>query len=128
MAGAAPPATAPATAQTPAAPTPRKLVLDVNSKALQWMRTADEVAQAAVEMVCGGVCVTVQPYPGHVDPANVAQALPAFVKGIRSHGLRVVQIAGPAIKDATDPNVEAIIGTAAQAGITHYCSADTPTT
>jgi sugar phosphate isomerase/epimerase len=100
--------------------TPRKLILDANSRSLQWLRTPDEIAKAAIEMVCGGVCVNVQPYPGHVDPAKVAQELPAFANRVRSHGLRVTQIKGPAIRDVTDPNAEAIIGAAAQAGITHY--------
>ena len=104
----------------PAASLPRKLVLDANSKSLQWLRTADEVAKAAVEMVCGGVCPTVRPYPGHIDPAKVAVELPAFVTRVRSHGLRVTQIKGPAIRDTTEPYAEAIIGTAAQSGITHY--------
>ena len=85
------------TAHRRPAPVPRKLVLDVYSKSLHWLRSADEVAQAAIEMVCGGVCPTVQPYPGHIDPARVAQELPAFVKRVRSHGLRVTQIKGPAI-------------------------------
>jgi hypothetical protein len=78
------------------------------------------VAEAAIEMVCGGVCPTVQEYPGHIDPATVGQELPAFVKRVRSHGLRVTQIKGPALKDATEPNAERIIATAAQAGCTHY--------
>jgi hypothetical protein len=70
--------------------------------------------------VCGGVCPTVQDYPGHIDPAKVAQELPEFVKRVRSHGLKVTQIKGPAMRDATDLHAERIIGTAAQAGITHY--------
>jgi sugar phosphate isomerase/epimerase len=98
----------------------RKLVLDAHSKSLQWLRSADEVAQAAIEMACGGVCVTVQPHPGHVDPARVARDLPAFAARVRSHGLRVTQIKGPAITDVAEPNTEAIIGAAAQAGCTHY--------
>jgi len=101
-------------------PVTRKLILDANSKALQWLRSADEVADAAIEMVCGGVCPTVLPSPGHINPARVTQELPAFVNRIRSHGLRVTQIKGPAITDAGDPNAEAIIGAAAQAGCTHY--------
>jgi hypothetical protein len=114
-------AQAPAPARAPvAAPVTRKLVLDAYSKSLQWLRSADEVAQATVEMVCGGVCPTVQAYPGHIDPARVAQELPAFVKTARSHGLRVTQIKGPAITDVSEPNTEAIIGAAAQAGCTHY--------
>lgn len=112
-------APAPSPAASPAPPS-RKLVLDVYSRSLQWMRSADEVAQAAVEIVCGGVCPTVQPYPGHIDPSRVAQELPAFAARVRSHGLRVTQIKGPAITDVSEPHTEAIIGTAAQAGCTHY--------
>ena len=113
------------TAQAPApaavaAPVARQLVLDAYSRSLHWIRSADEVAQAAIEMVCGGVCPTVLPYPGHINPARVTEELPAFVNRVRSHGLRVAQIKGPAITDATEPGAEAIIGAAAQAGCTHY--------
>src|SRR5436189_3514927 len=90
----------------------RKLVLDAHSRSLQWLRSADEVAEAAIEMVCGGVCPTVQAFPGHVEPAKVAQELPDFVKRVRAHGLTVTQIKGPAIRDVTEPNTEAIIATA----------------
>jgi hypothetical protein len=99
---------------------PRKLVLDVYSRQLQWLRSADQVADAAVEMVVGGVCPTVTPYPGHIDPARVAQELPAFAKAVRSRGLRLTQIKGPAINDPADPRVDAIVGAAAQSGCTHY--------
>jgi hypothetical protein len=101
-------------------PVTRRLVLDANSRHLQWLRTPDEIADATVEMVCGGVCVHVGAAPAHVDPARVAQQLPAFVNRIRTRGLKVVQIKGPAITDATQANAEAIIGAAAQSGITHY--------
>ena len=101
-------------------PVARTLILDAHSRALQWLRSPDEVAEAAIEMVCGGVRVTVQPYPGHVDPSKVAQELPAFVRRVRGHGLRVTQITGPAIADPADPIVERLVATAAQHGITHY--------
>ena len=71
-------------------------------------------------MVCGGVCPTVLAYPGHINPARVTEELPAFVNRLRSHGLRVTQIKGPAITDVTEPGTEAIVGAAAQAGCTHY--------
>ncbi|HEX9369180.1 MAG TPA: hypothetical protein VF921_21295 [Vicinamibacterales bacterium] len=103
-----------------AEPVTRKLGLDIHSRSLHWLRSPDEVAEAAIEVVCGGVCPTVQAYPGHIDPAKVGQELPAFVKRIRGHGLRVTQITGPAIRDVAEPNTETIIGTAAQNGITHY--------
>jgi len=115
--GAAP---APAPAPAQASPAPRALILDANSRSLQWLRSADEVAKATTEIVCGGVCLNVGPYPAHIDAAKVAQELPAFVKILRAHGLRVTQIKGPAIHDVTEPNADAIIGAAAQAGITHY--------
>lgn len=115
-----PPVAAPAQPPAGAASATRKLVLDVHSRSLHWLRSPDEVAQAAIEMVVGGVCLTVQPFPGHIDPSKVAQELPAFVKRVRSHGVSVTQIKGPAILDVTEPNTEAIIGTAAQNGITHY--------
>src|SRR6478735_6105831 len=70
-AGQTPRPAAPPAPTTPGAP--RKLVLDAHSRNLQWLRTADEVGAAAVELVVGGVCVTVRPFPGHVDPARVAQ-------------------------------------------------------
>jgi hypothetical protein len=110
---------APAPANRPASGT-RRLVLDAHSRSLHWLRSPDDVAQAAIEMACGGVCVTVQPYPGHVDPARVARELPAFAARVRSHGLRVTQIKGPPITDVAQPNTEAIVGAAAQAGCTHY--------
>lgn len=110
---------APVVPRTPT-PAPRKLVLDAHGKNLQWIRDASQVGQAALEMVVGGVCLTVSPYPGHIDPAQVAQQLPAFAKAVRSHGLRVTQLKGPSIPEATDPRAEAIIGAAAQAGLTHY--------
>ena len=103
-----------------AVPVTRRLILDANSRSLQWLRSADEVAEAAIEMVCGGVCPTVQAYPGHISPARVVQDLPAFVTRVRAHGLRVTQIKGPAIADVSEPNAEAIVGAAAQAGCTHY--------
>ena len=99
------PAAAPPAA-TPQSAVPRKLVLDVHSRNLQWLRSADEVAEATIEITCGGVCATVSAYPGHIDPANVTQDLPAFVKTVRARGLRITQIAGPAITDPADPAVE----------------------
>jgi len=104
----------------PALRTTRRLILDANARSLQWIRQPDDVAQAAIEMVCGGVCPTVAAAPAHIDSAQVAEALPEFVKRVRAHGLRVTQIKAPALRTVTDPHAEAIIATAAQHGITHY--------
>ena len=119
-------ATVQGSAQAPApgpfafAPITRRLVLDADSRSLHWIRSADDVAKAAVEMVCGGVCLTVGSHPAHVAAGRVAQDLPAFASRVRGHGLRVTQIKGPAIRDITDPYAEAIVAATAQAGCTHY--------
>jgi len=106
-------------AQTATAPTAKKLKVDAYSRHLQWLRTADEVAEATVEMGYDGVDITVRPYPGHVDPEKVVTDLPPFVNTIRKHGLQVVTITSP-ITDADSPNAEKILGTASQLGLTHY--------
>jgi sugar phosphate isomerase/epimerase len=99
--------------------TAKKLKVDAYSRHLQWLRTADEVAEATIEMGFDGVDLTVRPYPGHVDPEKVAQDLPPFVNTIRKHGLQVVTITCP-ITDADSPNAERILDTASSLGITHY--------
>src|SRR5438093_13696696 len=65
---------------------PRRLIMDAYSRHLHWLRTADEIAEAAIEMTCGGVEPTVQAYPGHIDPTKVTQELPPCVKTIEKHG------------------------------------------
>jgi sugar phosphate isomerase/epimerase len=95
------------------------LKIDAYSRHLQWLRTADEVAQAAKEMGYDGVDITVRPKPGHVDPARIAEELPPFVKTIREHGLQVSTITCP-ITDADSPHAEEILRTASDLDIHHY--------
>jgi sugar phosphate isomerase/epimerase len=102
-----------------APPTPRPLILDAYSRFLHWLRTADEVAEATIEITCGGLMVTVGTGTAHVDIANVKTALPAFVNAIRKHGLKVRQIRGGG-QTAVDANVEALVGAMGQLGVTHY--------
>jgi sugar phosphate isomerase/epimerase len=104
--------------QTPPSDASR-LKIDIYSRHLQWLRTADDVAEAAVEMAYDGVNVTVRPYPGHVNPENVAKELPPFVNAIRRRGLLVRSITTN-ISDADSPNAESIVSAAASLGITHY--------
>jgi hypothetical protein len=101
------------------APTPRPLVLDAYSRCFHWLRSPDEVAEAALELTCGGVQPTVQAYPGHIDPAKVTTELPAFVNTMKKHGLRVRQIRG-GNQTQVDASVEALVGTMGQVGATHY--------
>src|SRR5580700_9169161 len=108
-----------ARAQAPAASAAKPLKVDIFSRHLQWLRKPDEVAEAVTEMGYDGLDITVRPYPGHVDPARVAQDLPPFVNTIRKHGLLVRTITCP-ITDADSPNAEQILQTASSLGITHY--------
>jgi sugar phosphate isomerase/epimerase len=96
-----------------------KLKIDAYSRHLQWLRNADEVAEAAAEMGYDGVDITVRPYPGHVDPSRVAQALPPFVNAIRKRGLQVVEITTN-IADADSPHAEEIVRAASELGIKYY--------
>src|SRR5678815_3512790 len=112
---------APAAAPPPAtpAPTPRPLIMDAYSRHLHWIRNTDELAEAAIELTCGGFNPTIQAYPGHIDPSKVTTELPAFVNTMKKHGLRVKQIRG-GNQTQVDPTVESIVGTMGQLGVTHY--------
>jgi sugar phosphate isomerase/epimerase len=100
------------------APGSGTLKVDIYSRHLQWLRTAEDVADAALEMGYDGVNVTVRPYPGHVDPDKVATELPPFVGTLRKRGLLVRSITTN-IADA-DPTAERIVAAASSLGITHY--------
>jgi sugar phosphate isomerase/epimerase len=96
-----------------------KIRIDAYSRQLQWLRSAEEVAKAVIEMGYDGIDVTVRAYPGHVDPAKVETDLPAFVKVLRGHGLRV-QTVTTNISDADSPYAEAILKAASALDIHHY--------
>jgi hypothetical protein len=94
--------------------------MDAYTRNLHWLRGADDIAEAAIEMTCGGVNPTIQAYPGHIDPAKVAQDLPPFVKTMQKHGLRVKQVRGGNATSVDAPHVEVMVGTMGQLGVTHY--------
>src|SRR3989442_15539749 len=75
--------------QTSRAQTPSraKLKIDIYGRHLLWLKTADEVAAAALETGYDGIDVNVRASgQGHVLPERVAQDLPPFVATIRKHG------------------------------------------
>ncbi len=113
------PGAAPAAAEPQRVPVANPMKIDAYSRHLQWLRDPNEVAQAVIDMGFDGLDITVRPYPGHVDPARVAQDLPPFVNTIRKHGILVRMITCP-ITDADSPNAEEILATASSLGITHY--------
>jgi sugar phosphate isomerase/epimerase len=100
----------------------KKLRVFAYSRHLQWLRTAEEVADATIEMGYDGVELTVRPYPGHIDPEKVASELPPFVNTLRKRGLLVENIVCP-INDADSPNAEQIMRAASSVGITGYWGA-----
>src|SRR4030095_4364736 len=104
----------------PGSTQPRKLILHAYSRYFHWLRSPDDVAGAALELGCGGFVPTVGAYPAHVDIAKVATDLGPFVKKMQSHGLRVDLVRGPNSTDGVQPNVEPLIGAAAQAGVKSY--------
>src|SRR5688500_3487740 len=67
--GAPPPAAAAPAAAQPAVPPPptRRLIMDCYTRNVHWIRNHDEIAEAAIEMTCGGVQPTVGAYPAHID-------------------------------------------------------------
>src|SRR4029453_9829338 len=119
LAQAQAPAQGTAGAAPQASTTPRRLIMDAYTRHWQWIRSPDEIAEVALELTCGGVNPTIQQYPGHINPANVATELPAFVKTMQKHGLRVKQVRG-GNQTQVDPMVESMVGAMAQSGVTHY--------
>ena len=99
--------------------------MDCYTRNVHWIRDHDQIAEAAIEMTCGGVQPTVGAYPAHIDATKVATELPAFVKTMQKHGLRVKQIRGGNQTSADAPNLEAMVAAMGQAGATHYwCGTD----
>jgi len=114
-------------AQAPATPPPptRRLIMDCYTRNVHWIRDHDQIAEAAIEMTCGGVQPTVGAYPAHIDAAKVATELPAFVKTMQKHGLRVKQIRGGNQRSVEDAGLEPMVAAMGQAGATHYwCGTD----
>ena len=122
----APAAAAPGAAQAATPPPPtRRLIMDCYTRNVHWIRDHDQIAEAAIELTCGGVQPTVGAYPAHIDATKVGTELPAFVKTMQKHGLRVKQIRGGNQTSADAPNLEAMVAAMGQAGATHYwCGTD----
>ena len=72
---ATPPAGAPAAAAAAPAPTapPRKLIMDCYTRNLHWLRDHDQIAEAAIEMTCGGVQPTVGKWSDASRPLAAAK-------------------------------------------------------
>lgn len=98
----------------------REIPLHAYSRYLHWLRTPEEVAEACRELSCRHLMVTVQNgEEAHVQQANLRTELPRFVEGLRGGGIDVQAIRGGR-QTAVDADVERLVGTMADLGITHY--------
>lgn len=87
------------------------------SKHFQWLSIAD-AAKLAKELGYDALDLTVRP-GGHIEPAQVADALPKAVEEIRAAGLSAPMFTS-GIVDVRTPHAEAVIRTASKLGIKRY--------
>ena len=112
---------APAHRHRSRAPVTRKLVLDVVLEVAALAAVGRRSRRRPRSRWCAAACARrCSRIPGTSIRRASRRNCPRSSKRVRSHGLRVTQIKGPAITDVSEPNAEAIIGAAAQAGCTHY--------
>jgi sugar phosphate isomerase/epimerase len=98
-------------------PAKEKLKVAIFSKHLQFL-AGEQLAKAVAELGFDGVDITVRK-GGHVEPARVAQDLPALAALFKQHGLEVPMITTD-IVDADTPFAEDILKTMAGLGIRNY--------
>src|SRR5205085_7355772 len=94
-----------------------KLKVTIFSKHLQFVQ-GEELAKTAAAMGFDGVDITARK-GGHVEPASVANDLPALVKTIRAQGLEVPMITTD-IVDADTPMAGDLLKAASALGIRYY--------
>ncbi len=87
------------------------------SKHFQWLSVKDAAALVK-ELGYDALDLTVRP-GGHIEPAQVADALPKAVEEIRTAGLTAPMITA-GIVDVRTPHTEAVIKAAAKLGIKRY--------
>jgi len=111
-------ALAPAAALAATDPSPRaRWPIVAFSKHFQWTTIAEAAAHCA-EIGYDGIDLTLRP-GGHVEPANVTDALPKAVEQIRAQKLAMPMVTA-GIVDATTPHTEAVLKALAAAKIPRY--------
>jgi sugar phosphate isomerase/epimerase len=98
-------------------PAKEKLKVAIFSKHLQFLAGA-ELAAGVAELGFDGLDITVRK-GGHVEPAQVAQDLPALAAMLKQHGLEVPMVTTD-IVDAGTPFAEDILKTMARLEIRNY--------
>jgi sugar phosphate isomerase/epimerase len=107
-----------AAAQSPIPrPSPEPFSICAFSKHFHWTDVPAMAAHCA-ELGYEAIDLTVRP-GGHVEPARVADDLPAAAEAIRKAGLRLA-MATTAIADPSSPHAEAVIKALAAAGVRRY--------
>ena len=84
-------------------------MMDCYTRDLHWIRDPDEIAEAAIEMTFSGVEPTITGAVGHIDPAKVTTELPAFVRVMQKHGLKVTQVRGGNQTSVDQPNLQPMV-------------------
>lgn len=98
----------------------RTIPLHAYSRYLHWLRTPEAVAEACWEIACPQLMVTVQGGDSaHVQEDRLETDLPRFVNTLRAEGINCDAIRG-GNQTAVDADVERLVGTMADLGITHY--------
>lgn len=108
--------TAPATSDLPR---PQFSGMDAYSRYLHWLREPAEIAAACRELTLSSLMLTVSDGDAHVQLADVTTELPLFVNALREEGIEVRQIRGGG-QTEVDEDVERLVGTMSDLGITHY--------
>lgn len=97
-----------------------EIPLHAYSRYLHWLRTPQEIALACRELTCPYLMVTVQDgETAHVQQSDLRSALPRFVSALRDEGIGVQAIRGGG-QTEVDADVERLVATMADLGITHY--------
>lgn len=100
--------------------TDREIPMHAYSRYLHWLRAPEEVADACWEISCRNLMLTVQDgESAHVQQSDVSKALPRFVNTLRANDVGVNMIRGGS-QTEVDSDVERLVGTMADLGITHY--------
>ena len=98
----------------------REIPLHAYSRYLHWLRTPQEIARACRELTCRYLMVTVQDgETAHVQQDELRRELPRFVNALRAEGIEVQAVRGGR-QTEVDRDVERLVGTMADLGITHY--------
>lgn len=92
--------------------------LCIFSKHLQFIRDFKELARTYKDLGLDGCDLTVRK-GGHIDPADVADKLPACLDAFRNEGLDVYMVT-TYLRDGHDPDAEPILKAASKAGIRYF--------